>query len=834
MARWLKITLRILGGIFALILLLWLGVSIYVNTHKKELLASITRQLNENINGTLTVESMEPTLVRGFPAISVSLNNVLLRDTAYAIHHHNLLEAKELSITVNAFSILKGSPKIRDVRIQDGNVYLFTDSLGYSNSNLFVRKEVRDSSGKKPQPRLTHFFFDNVRFVYENKTQKKLFSFEIDRLEGKFNYVDTGWNASVYVKMLVRSLDFYNPNGPFLKDKHVTADLDLNYNKRSKVLDIPVKEINVEDNDVNIGATVSMANDPVTFKIEISADKIGYNDGRSMLSTHISGKLAMVNLQKPVSVQVTIKGSGRKRDQPQVYARWQVKNNVLEGQGTMIRDCSFTGYFYNHVNPAMKICDENSVIAVNAFKGSWENIDFNADSVRISNLISPVLEGHFKSDFEVQKLNPILDNNSFRLDKGTAHLDLLFKGGIKNNDSTQPYIIGGVSIKDASVVYVPRNLTFTNTAVDLDFRGSDLFVRNVHLQNGGNNITMEGSMRNLLNLYYTAPDKILLDWQIRSPQINLNQYRNFLEARSKTTSTASTAKPSQSRSINRFSSQLDQVLDRSSAHLRMQIGRIIYQKFTASNIQAAVNLSQSGIDLENVSVNHAGGKISLKGTINQNGPVNHFALNANVDRVRVNEFFAAFGNFGQTAVTEKNVQGDLFVQANVTGAVTDKGAMVPASMNGTVTFDLQNGALMEFEPLKNVGKYVFRRRNLSNIRILSLKDRLDINGDKIKINPLNLSSDAINANIEGTYSFGKGTNIFVDVPLRNPKNDELILDDSVKLQKRMKGLVVHLNVSDGDDGKMKIKLVGKAVPDDKEADADGKPVKKKRKNLLGF
>ncbi len=28
---------------------------------------------------------------------------------------------------------------------------------------------------------------------------------------------------------------------------------------------------------------------------------------------------------------------------------------------------------------------------------------------------------------------------------------------------------------------------------------------------------MEGSIRNILNLYFAAPDKILLDWSVRSP-----------------------------------------------------------------------------------------------------------------------------------------------------------------------------------------------------------------------------------------------------------------------------------------------------------------------------
>jgi hypothetical protein len=834
MARWLKISLRIIGGLVALILLLWIGVAVYVNTHKQELLASITRQLNENINGQLTVESMDPTLVRGFPAISVSLNNVLLRDTAYHMHHHDLLKAKEVSITVNALSLLKGSPRIREVQVREGNVYLFTDSLGYSNTNLFLKKEVRDSSGKKPQPKLNHFFFDNVHFVYENKTQKKLFDFEVDQLEGKFDYRDTGWRANVSVQTLVRSLDFYNPNGPFLRNKKVDADFVLNYNERSGILDIPMKEIGIDDNDVSIGANIRLKGDPVTFSIEISADKIGYQLGRSILSTHIAEKLAIVDMKDPVAVQVSIKGSGKKKDQPLVYVQWQVKDNVLASQGNTIEHCSFTGYFYNKVDPAVPICDQNSVIAVNNFKGTWEAIDFTADSVRIDNLISPILKGHFKSDFNIVKLNPILNNNSFRMDDGTADLNLYFRGGISNNDSAHPYIIGDVHLKDAAITYLPRKLAFTKSAVTFHFTGSDLFVQNMRLQNGPNVLLMEGSMRNLLNLYYTAPEKVLFDWHIRSPQIDLNHYKSFLQARNSRTAAQAPGKGSKSKSINRFSAQLDQILETSSARLRMEIGRIVFQKFSATNLVAAVSLRQSGIALEQVALRHAGGQISLNGLINQNGPYNPFNVAAKVDNVQVAEFFAAFGNFNQTALTSQNIQGNLFAQANITGTVTDKGTLVPGSMNGTASFDLRNGALIAFKPLENIGKYVFRRRNLSYIKIISLKDKLDIKGEKIKIYPLNLSSDAINADIEGVYSFGKGTDINVDVPLRNPKNDEQIQDDSVKQQKRMKGLVVHLNIVNDEDGNMKINLMNKAKsPAMAEADTTDTK-KKKRRALIKF
>ena len=43
----------------SLILIAWIAFAAYVQSHKKELLSSITTQLNENLNGTLTIEQLK-------------------------------------------------------------------------------------------------------------------------------------------------------------------------------------------------------------------------------------------------------------------------------------------------------------------------------------------------------------------------------------------------------------------------------------------------------------------------------------------------------------------------------------------------------------------------------------------------------------------------------------------------------------------------------------------------------------------------------------------------------------------------------------------------------
>ncbi|MNL49050.1 hypothetical protein D3C87_1719550 [compost metagenome] len=71
---------------------------------------------------------------------------------------------------------------------------------------------------------------------------------------------------------------------------------------------------------------------------------------------------------------------------------------------------------------------------------------------------------------------------------------------------------------------------------------------------------------------------------------------------------------------------------------------------------------------------------------------------------------------------------------------------------------------------------------------------------------MQINSSLLNMDVAGVYSLTTGTNIAVDVPLRNPKKDADITDKEELKARRMKGIVLHLLATDGEDGKIKIKL----------------------------
>jgi hypothetical protein len=208
--------------------------------------------------------------------------------------------------------------------------------------------------------------------------------------------------------------------------------------------------------------------------------------------------------------------------------------------------------------------------------------------------------------------------------------------------------------------------------------------------------------------------------------------------------------------------------------------------------------------LKNGSVQTSGGTITFNGAIEPKGNYYVFSSVAQVNRVDIARFLKSFNNFQIKSFDPKNIKGKLSSNANVTGLMSAKGDLIVNSMRGSLKFNVNQGALVNFDPIVKIGKFAFPFRDVKNITFSDLSGDLTLRGEQIDINDLTISSSVLNFDIEGVYSFGRGTNLALTVPLRNSKNDAQIESKEERDAVRERGIVLHLLAVD-ENGKMKIK-----------------------------
>lgn len=252
-----------------------------------------------------------------------------------------------------------------------------------------------------------------------------------------------------------------------------------------------------------------------------------------------------------------------------------------------------------------------------------------------------------------------------------------------------------------------------------------------------------------------------------------------------------------------MSNQLRTAIEKCIVDINLKADKITYNKLTATNTKAQIQMIDSRLLIKNGSLQTCGGSINFSTTLSPNGKNYNFASNAQVNQVDITQFLKSFNNFGIRSFTPNNIRGQLTSTTNITGMIHN-GELVPNSTHGSLNFNVTHGALINFEPIVKIGKFAFPFRDVKNITFSDLSGNCKLRGELVDVNKLTISSSVLNLDAQGVYSFGRGTNMALTIPLRNSKDDAKLATKAERDAVREKGIVLHLIAVD-DGGKMKIK-----------------------------
>lgn len=88
MNRWLKYGLVTVGALISLILILFAGVSIYINSNKAKLISNFIKEADTKYHTQITIDDLSLSLFKEFPSISLLVENVDAKGPMYKIHKH--------------------------------------------------------------------------------------------------------------------------------------------------------------------------------------------------------------------------------------------------------------------------------------------------------------------------------------------------------------------------------------------------------------------------------------------------------------------------------------------------------------------------------------------------------------------------------------------------------------------------------------------------------------------------------------------------------------------------------------------------------------------------
>ena len=1047
----LKKTSFLLLGLLVFFIFPSLGLLLYINQNKPEILAEINDQLSQNINGKLEINDLKFKFLTGFPNATVALKKVTLKDSLWEKHHQTFLKANEIQVRLNIWNLIHNKIDIHKIAINNATINLFKDKNGYTNGYLLKPKTPQNNSTS-----INDISLQKVIFISNNLRDKKLFHFDIQVAKAKFNYAENLITTQLKLKMKVDNMIFKPKNGSFLKNKMVEGKFEMHFYPKKNFLKIATNKVKLEKNPFDIKAQINLGKYNSKFNLEIKT-KIQWLELMPLLTPNIYKRLNKIDFKHPNAGTCKIYGEWNKKGNPKIEIFAKVENNVIISPDGTFKNCSLEAEFNNNFIKEKGFNDANSIVIFKNFKAIYNSIPFEIPMAQITDLKKPIATGKLKANFDVKKLNPLIDEKLIDFTSGKAQVNFDFFVNIIDLKLNKPTFTGSVLVNNAHLEYVPKNIILKNTDIELDFSEKSLWIKKIKLKDSNNTVFINGKVDDFLYLYYHNTEKMKINWNVYSPNLEVQNIITLLTKKSKFYNT----------NQDTFSVKLQKIFDKSQTTINLKVDKITYQDLLVEDLNTTITTNNDGLKIENGVLNTLGGRIffdgnlipknnqfsfdaqtqmqnldlqqvlkgmnsfglkslktdeitgklsakttisgillpkgdvvrntislnintasistlggtidfdgqlypknklyafnfnsqvnqiniidfldtfdnfgmtslntkylngllsfsanangfllpnwhlfsnefnatisngtfksldgqinfntqivpkndafaftsttqisninleqftstfhyfgikklekqkikgrfssiiNLKGTLLRQGnivensinielkkgmiksmdgtidfdgkltPINNkynFSSNAKIHRVAIEQFLETFDNFGITSFQPKNINGQLDAKASVNGFLEANGKFVRNSIAGETSIDITNGSLEDFEPIKNVWRYIFPFRDFKNITFSSITGNFKINGDKVNVVDFKVNSNVMNFDMNGVYAFKTGTNLALTVPLRNPKKDLKINDEIIKNEKRDNGIILHLLATDSENGKIKIKL----------------------------
>ena len=604
MKRAIKISLRVLAILIALLLLAVIGVSFYVKQHKQQFISFLESETEKGLNGaTLHIGDISIGFKTSFPLVALTIDSIYLRDSLWSRHHHDLVSVNQVYATINFWKLFHGKIDIQRLDLDKPDIYFYTDSLGYSNTSVFKKRNrpVKDSSATSLIPIVE---ISNARFSIDERVKHKFFSFRIHELDCNIReQVKTSVLAiDLNLDCHVQALTFNQVKGPFLKDKSVQGAFRILYDKDSRELDFDRIQLAIDQQPFILTGKFFFGKEGTPFLLSWDTKNLSFRKAASFLSANLQKTLGPYDIEDPIEhLTGSLDNSEPRYPTPLIHLWMNVKNRNIKSPFFAISHATFIATFNNQAVRFRGHEDSNTVIHFSAMQGDWENLNFHADSVVLSNLIHPRIKMNVISDFNLDLVNSFLNENELAFTRGTGKIDIGYSGSLEKFHDSSRLLHGTITLQDAGLHYIPGNLLFNPVQGVIRFTGRNMIIENLALHAGRSDLTMNGQVKSIFYFFNHLNEKSSLDWSIVSNRLNLDDFSNYFTRQTKSAA-AGKKKSASATTISDYITKMESA----DFNVSLKVNKLIYKKIILDSVQAKVAIINQSLQFRDVSIRHVG------------------------------------------------------------------------------------------------------------------------------------------------------------------------------------------------------------------------------------
>lgn len=704
---------------------------------KDKVAGIVLKSLNKNISTKFDIGSFRLSFLRKFPNASLELKNVLVHsstnfgaDEFIGINTDTLLSADFVSVEFRITDIIKGNYNIERIGAKTGKMNFFTDMSGFVNYDISVKSE--NSGSKVFTINLERINLNNIKAYYNNRASKLIITGVVKT--GKLKSRISGRNIDFTAKSDMEITRFQLHNT--ILTKTIAAGLDVTLNSSKSGILFKKGSLAIENYEFSLDGFFSSDH---MLDLNITGKNIDLSKIRKYLPEKYLRKVSDYDPTGLLMVGCKIKGPLTRTKNPHIEINYFLNNGrVTYGKSDLkIKNLSFNGNFSN----GSKNNFETSSVSLNDIKVMLGSTEYTGSLV-ISDLNHPKSEVVLKGRVYPGELREFFDIQKISTAAGFVDIDIKLITDFWPKDTiTQNNIIdlrpeGSLFFNSFSIGLKSNKLLINKVNGNVSF--SDIIrAGNLSFIYKGQEIKVNGEFRNLPEWFAGKPVKLLV-----SADVAFNRLipEAFLTEPSTSAMTASKK--------TAIKMPGDIVLD-----INFKIDSLNYKTFFSSKIAGTLNYKPRLLTIKSVNMKSLSGTISGNGFIFQNSTKAVIAKGSfNVTDIDVNKAFKTFHNFGQNFLKAENLAGTLSGSFSLLLPMDSLLNTQIKSLTAEGKYILINGALINFEPVKELSSFI-ELSELENIHFEKLENDFFIRNNFLYIPQMNVKSSAADLSVNGKHSF---------------------------------------------------------------------------------
>lgn len=751
-----KVILYSLGG---LMLLVGIGVAL-LYAYQDKVIQLFVAEANKHIKTKVQVRKISLSIFDKFPNVAISLNQVTVAENLPG-SSAPLATAKHLYFTFNVLDVLANRYRVREVFVEEGQVYVKFLPDGTGNY-LVLTPDTSKTAKKNFAFQLEKINLKNVRVTYTDQCRRQFYQLRTRQMQAALQVTDKQIVVAATGKAHVQSIQIEADH--YFQNKEIRFQTNLLVNREAEMVRITPSVVRVGAAQYQVAGTVNYKG-PTDLNLTFTGKNTTIYSLLALLPAKFSRPFGEYRSQGNVYFNGTVNGITSGKVNPQVFIQFGCQNASFYHPASKqkLERLSLQGQFTNGARQNSL----TSVIELKNIQGYLKNKPFTG-SVIYRNLQDPFLQVKLKADIDVRQALAVFPMNNLSRGSGEAAINIAFAGKVRSFQSRAGYgqvtSAGEITLKNVSFKVKNYPQPFRQLTGNFIFRKSDLAVTNFKGKLGSSDFLVNGYFKNVLGWLFLSKQRLLVEADVESDFLNFDELLSEGQVPSSSIITTGNRRRTKTPAYKLVVSPYFDF------NITTTVRRLNFRRFKGKNMQGTLRLKNQVISSPALALQIIGGQFGISGLLDGRRPNNiQVTTLTKVNNIRLDSLFYVFEDFGQQFLVQRHLRGEL--SATIHSDLYFNSHLNPQTnrMEAEIDARIRNGQLINFEPMQKLSPFM-NKKELADLRFSELSNKFWIQERTVYIPEMEVRSNVSKASvigIQGTHTFDQQLDYKFRVPLRN-------------------------------------------------------------------